>query len=108
MGKKEKNVPFVCVLCHRDVMPLQNGSYRNHCPYCLTSRHIDEEPGDRKSLCGGVMDAQGLVYHGKKGWQIIHKCQRCGVLKVNKIAERDPQPDDWDALLRLRPQSRGE
>ncbi|MBA3237248.1 MAG: RNHCP domain-containing protein [Parachlamydiaceae bacterium] len=23
-------------------MPLRNGSYRNHCPFCLSSLHVDD------------------------------------------------------------------
>ena len=39
---------------------------------------------------------------GKKGWIIVHRCQRCGAVRRNKAALADPQqPDDYDALLRL-------
>lgn len=102
MGKKEENTAFVCVVCQRNVMPLKNGSYRNHCPFCLSSLHVDSiAPGDRNSRCHGVMKAYGIKFTGKKGWQIIHKCQRCGTVKVNKIAEGDPQSDDWEEILKL-------
>ena len=30
--------------------------HRNHCPNCLSSLHVDEEPGDRASDCGGIME----------------------------------------------------
>ena len=37
--------------------PANAGSdHRNHCPNCLSSLHVDEEPGDRASDCGGIMD----------------------------------------------------
>ena len=30
--------------------------HRNHCPNCLTSLHLDNEPGDRAADCGGQME----------------------------------------------------
>jgi len=101
MGKKEENAHFACAICQQDVVPLQNGSYRNHCPFCLGSIHVDNKPGDRSSSCKGVMIACRLIYSGKKGWQIIHKCQKCGIEKVNRIADGNVQPDDWATLIAL-------
>jgi hypothetical protein len=101
MSKKQENAPFICALCYKQVLPLQNGSYRNHCPFCLGSVHVDNIPGDRKNPCKGIMIACGLIQKGKKGWQLIHKCQQCGIEKVNKIAEDSVQPDDWHKLVAL-------
>ncbi len=39
---------FICEHCGREVPPLGYTS-RNHCPYCLWSLHVDENPGDRAS-----------------------------------------------------------
>lgn len=48
---------FVCKVCGRTVVPQGAGSdHRNHCPNCLSSLHVDIEPGDRASDCGGIMD----------------------------------------------------
>ena len=48
---------FTCKVCGRPVSPDTAGSaHRNHCPNCLTSLHVDEEPGDRAADCGGLMD----------------------------------------------------
>ena len=48
---------FVCKSCGRTVIPEGAGSaHRNHCPYCLSSQHLDNEPGDRKADCGGLME----------------------------------------------------
>lgn len=102
MGKKEENTNFICVVCHEHVMPLMNGTYRNHCPFCLSSLHVDEQtPGDRKSTCHGIMKAFRVKFSGKKGWQIVHKCMKCGTEKVNKIAEGDVQSDDWTMIVAL-------
>lgn len=39
----------------RTVVPEGAGSnHRNHCPNCLYSLHVDIEPGDRESECGGT------------------------------------------------------
>ncbi len=104
MSKKEKNAHFVCASCNSGVLPLQNGSYRNHCPFCLASVHVDNVPGDRSNLCKGVMKACKILYHKKKGWQIIHRCQKCSIEKVNKIAEGAVQPDNWQLLVNLSKQ----
>ena len=48
---------FTCKVCGRLVVPEGAGSgHRNHCPNCLSSQHLDNEPGDRESDCGGVME----------------------------------------------------
>lgn len=102
MGKKEENTDFVCSLCHKEVKRIVSGSYRNHCPFCLSSVHLDNcYPGDRKSSCFGIMRAIASRFHSKKGWQIIHKCTECGVEKINKIVENDPQRDDWEKIVAL-------
>ena len=38
---------FICENCGRKVEPL-GYSCRNHCPYCLYSKHVDINPGDRR------------------------------------------------------------
>ena len=41
---------FTCKVCGLPVFPQGAGSdHRNHCPNCLASLHVDEEPGDRAS-----------------------------------------------------------
>ncbi|WP_419962425.1 RNHCP domain-containing protein [Psychrobacillus sp. BM2] len=30
-------------------------SFRNHCPFCLFSKHLDNYPGDRSSECQDLM-----------------------------------------------------
>lgn len=51
MDRKDENTGFVCEFCHAEVYPLVNGSYRNHCPRCLFSKHVDDSLGDRASHC---------------------------------------------------------
>ena len=101
MSRKRENTAFDCIQCHRPVPPCDNGSFRNHCPYCLYSRHLDEIPGDRMSDCFGLMEPIGLTYHSKKGYQLIHRCLVCGKLQKNIICQYDSVPDDADRLRRL-------
>ena len=62
MSRKRENTAFTCEHCGREVVPLTSGSYRNHCPFCLYSKHVDALPGDRMSECGGLMEPVGLTY----------------------------------------------
>lgn len=81
--------------------PLTNGSYRNHCPSCLYSKHVDIVPGDRAAACGGLMAPVGLDYRPGKGHVLVHRCMRCGAVRRNRIAVDAEQPDDLDAILRV-------
>ena len=52
---------FTCRVCGRPVVLAGAGiDHRNHCPNCLSSLHVDDEPGDRAADCGGIMDAIGV------------------------------------------------
>lgn len=96
------NSAFTCAHCGYLVQPLENGSVRNHCPSCLYSLHVDEFPGDRASLCSGVLEPIQIEQSAKKGWIIVHRCQKCGAEKRNKAALDDPnQPDDFNAIIQL-------
>jgi hypothetical protein len=102
VGRKEENQDFICIVCKKHVMRLRFGSYRNHCPFCLSSLHVDKDfPGDRKNNCYGSMKAVRMYFHTKKGWQIVHRCTLCGVEKFNKIVEHDAQPDDWNKIIEI-------
>jgi len=101
MSRKSENTGFICNNCGESVLPLTNGSYRNHCPFCLYSLHVDDNMGDRESTCLGKMEPIGVEYHSKKGYQIIHKCCKCNVKRLNKIAENTEMPDDFYAILKL-------
>ena len=101
MSRRKENTGFTCEHCGREVLPLSNGSYRNHCPFCLFSKHMDIMPGDRMNECGGPMQSVGLKYKSGKGFQIVHKCLRCGEEMVNRTAENSVQPDDIEKLVEL-------
>ncbi|WDV46435.1 RNHCP domain-containing protein [Clostridiaceae bacterium M8S5] len=101
MSRKNENQGFICQNCGATVNALKNGSYRNHCPYCLYSLHVDIKPGDRNNSCMSVMKPIGIKNTSNKGMQVIHQCIKCKEIRVNKVALDDEQPDDFDILLRL-------
>ena len=71
------NDSFTCKVCGRPVVSVGAGSnHRNHCPNCLSSLHLDIEPGDREADCGGIMEPIGV-------WV------RCGHISSNRIAADD-------------------
>ena len=49
-----KDEEFICDSCHKKVNKL-NYTARDHCPYCLYSKHVDINPGDRKNNCLGLL-----------------------------------------------------
>jgi hypothetical protein len=83
------------------VAPLSNGGYRNHCPACLYSKHVDIRPGDRAEDCGGLMRPRRLEHRSGKGWVIVHECVVCGFMRPNKVADTPHGGDDIDALAAL-------
>lgn len=88
--------PFVCGHCGAAVAPLGSGTYRNHCPRCLWSKHVDGSgPGDRASVCQTLMEPVGAEFDAKKGgWMVLHRCTGCGKTLRNRLA-----PDDDRAAL---------
>lgn len=43
----------------------------------------------------------GLDHHSKKGFVIVHRCLRCGIVRRNRVADDPEQPDDVTAVIRL-------
>lgn len=81
---------FTCKFCGQLVVPAGAGSdHRNHCPNCLSSLHLDIEPGDREADCGGIMEAVAVWVRKGGEWAIVHRCRRCGWLSSNRVAADD-------------------
>lgn len=81
---------FTCKVCGRLVVPDGAGSeHRNHCPNCLSSQHLDNEPGDRAADCGGIMEPIAVWVRKNGEWAVIHRCKVCGALSSNRIAADD-------------------
>lgn len=93
MKRRIENTAFQCENCGANIEPLTNGSFRNHCPVCLYSKHMDNFPGDRASKCKGLMKPIGIDYSGKKGYQLIHQCTKCQKVGRNKVATDTIQAD---------------
>ena len=88
MSFKVIDEEFECENCNKKV-PKLGYSCRNHCPYCLHSKHVDIDPGDRSETCHGTLEPVGIEINSKKGYVIVFKCKKCGAIRKNKAAEDD-------------------
>lgn len=80
---------FKCDNCNNEVDKL-NYSARDHCPYCLYSKHVDINPGDRANECKGLLKPIGIEKF-KNTYKIIYRCEKCGIIHKNIIACDDNQ-----------------
>ena len=91
MWFKMINDSFVCENCGKEINKHPEWSARNHCPFCLYSKHLDINlPWDRLSNCLWLMHPIDIEYKKNKGNMIKHKCTKCNKEILNKIA-----PDDY-------------
>lgn len=91
---------FTCDQCR---VRVTGTGYTNHCPKCLWSKHVDENPGDRASLCGGAMEPISVsVTSGTE--KIIHRCIKCGFSRPQEVAKEDNR--EVVILLSTKPFSR--
>ena len=91
----EKDEGFICENCQKEVLPLGYSS-RDHCPYCLYSKHVDINPGDRKNLCKGLLKPIQLEKY-RDTYKIIYECQSCKELHKNIIAK----DDNMDEIIKI-------
>ncbi|MBN1325883.1 RNHCP domain-containing protein [Candidatus Falkowbacteria bacterium] len=76
---------FICENCGNKI---KGTGYTDHCPNCLYSKHVDINPGDRKSVCHGLMEPISVELKGDQ--KIIHyKCLMCGFEHQVKALESD-------------------
>lgn len=99
--RRQTEYPFRCRHCKAMVGPIPwGGNHRNHCPYCLRSRHVDGRvPGDRASTCGGKMAPIGAFVRRNGEHAIVHHCLSCGFERYNRIAA----DDNFELVLSLPP-----
>ena len=83
-----KDEKFICRVCKKDVDKL-NYTARDHCPYCLHSIHIDINPGDRMCNCLGTLEPIAIENFKKGKYKIVYKCDKCGMIKKNVMANDD-------------------
>lgn len=86
---------FICEHCNNPVSKL-NYTSRDHCPFCLYSKHVDINPGDRLNKCKGLLKPIG-VEKFKETFKIIYKCEKCGIQHKNIIAK----DDNFDEIVKL-------
>jgi hypothetical protein len=93
--KRFKRTPedFACEWCGTTV---KGTGYTDHCPSCLSSKHVDINPGDRASDCQGKMVPVSAVYKGGE-FTITYLCKSCLEEKRVKAAE----DDNRDLLIQL-------
>ena len=89
------NESFVCEKCHKKVEPASSTA-RDHCPYCLYSKHVDINPGDRLNECKGLLIPVGIEKF-KNSYKIIYKCQKCNSIHKNIMAS----DDDYEKIIVL-------
>ncbi len=84
---------FICMHCGKEIATDGNigTSYRNHCPFCGYSVHMDRDKGDRSAKCGGLMRPIGLTFKSKKELSLVHKCEICEKVSKNRIAADDSE-----------------
>jgi hypothetical protein len=85
---------FVCENCGFKV---KGSGYTDHCPNCLYSKHVDINPGDRASNCGGLMKPIGVQVLEPGRYKIHYKCQKCGY----KHKVKSDKDDNFDLILSL-------
>lgn len=76
---------FTCEHCGAEV---RGSGYTNHCPQCLWSKHVDDEPGDRAESCYGAMKPIA-VEGGSPDYILVHQCMKCGIERRNKVSVED-------------------
>lgn len=86
---------FICENCGKEVTHL-GYTARDHCPYCLYSKHVDIMPGDRQNNCKGLLEPINIEKF-KDTFKIIYKCKTCGRLHKNIIAK----DDNMDLIINL-------
>lgn len=86
---------FLCENCGKKVLPL-GYTARDHCPFCLYSKHVDIMPGDRKNTCKGLLKPVGIEKF-KDTYKILYRCEKCGETHKNIMAK----DDDMDLIIEL-------
>ena len=62
---------FICEVCGKEV------------------KHVDVNPGDRLCTCHGILQPVAIEPAKKEKYKIVYKCNDCGMIKRNIMAEDD-------------------
>ncbi len=76
---------FTCEACGTKV---KGTGFTDHCPTCLWSKHVDVNPGDRVSECGGLMRPVRAT-HNRNSFIIEYECKKCKYRKKVQAAKGD-------------------
>lgn len=91
---QRKKEDFTCEQCGFFVV---GNGYTNHCSKCLWGKHVDVNPGDRASVCQGMMQPYSFTMN-KQEFVVIHKCVSCGFMGKNRLSLED----NMDVLVALK------
>lgn len=94
------NENFICENCKKEVKKSEYTA-RDHCPYCLFSKHLDINPGDRANNCHGLMEPIGIEKF-KNTFKINYRCLKCGQLHKNIMLN----DDNMEEIIRLSVQEK--
>lgn len=94
------NENFICENCKKEVKKSEYTA-RDHCPYCLFSKHLDINPGDRANNCHGLMEPIGIEKF-KNTFKINYRCLKCGQLHKNIMLD----DDNMEEIIRLSVQEK--
>ena len=86
---------FICENCNKEV-DIAGYTARDHCNYCLYSKHVDINPGDRLNSCKGLLKPIGIEKF-KDTYKIIYKCEKCNQTHKNIMAI----DDNFDLIIEL-------
>lgn len=97
-NREHKAGGFKCSHCKQFVVinDIMGTANRNHCNWCLWSKHVDETKGDRRANCNGGMQPIGLTFK-HEGYSrvgeimLVHLCSACQKISINRIARDDPE-----------------
>ena len=89
---------FICENCGMKVSKL-GYTARDHCPFCLYSKHVDINPGDRLNTCKGLLKPIGIEKF-KDTYKIIYKCDKCNKEHKNIMAK----DDDMNKIIEISKQ----
>ncbi|ASI14301.1 RNHCP family predicted zinc binding protein [Candidatus Mancarchaeum acidiphilum] len=79
---------FHCEHCGTYV---KGNGYTDHCPNCLWSRHVDNNPGDRACKCKGMMKPVSVIYYRSGRFKLNYVCTKCKAKKSVYSASGDNQ-----------------
>ena len=86
---------FICENCQKYISRL-NYTARDHCNYCLYSKHVDILPGDRQNNCHGLLRPIAIEKF-KDTYKIVYKCEKCKKIHKNVMSN----DDNMDLIIEL-------